>query len=648
MGTDEQMAKARQILKDRWGYAAFREGQRKAIQAVLKRKNTIVILSTGGGKSLCYQIPAMVFGGMTVVISPLVALMQDQVQQLTARGVRATFLNSTISRREIEQRLANARNGMYDLLYCAPERLQTPLWQAELPKLDIDLIAIDEAHCISEWGHDFRPSYREIRPAFEAVADAVTWIALTATAPPEVREDIQKNLGFNDPVTVSGGFERPNLKWWVTSTGQKEKKLMEAVKQAESLGSGLIYGGTRRNCEQLAHKIEQRIRIKAKAYHAGLEAEQRQRIQDEWTDGRLPLVVATNAFGMGIDKADCRYVIHYEMPYTLEAYYQQAGRAGRDGTESFPLILFKPSDLAVAERRIKDSYPEKKQLQHLYDVLCDSFNLAVGSQMDQMQEVSLQALAQRSGFPKRIVRSSLKVLNQLGIIQLIEHIVPQTGVQFVATQDYIRETINKSGNQRKASFLDTLLRQFGAEAFGEMKFLDSDYLKKKLHISANAFKKGLQVLQDHDQLLKYKSIGESPLVKLVDERQSSLRLSRAELENYRGTLLKKLDYMRGYIQTDQCREVYIRRYFGEDEAAECGHCDNCLEKKKPAGYLEDSDLLSVKQSLSKGGKTLGHLCRQFGWSKNRVKRSLSHLIREEKVITSAEKYIWNDRSGSSC
>ncbi|SHE91860.1 ATP-dependent DNA helicase RecQ [Fodinibius roseus] len=638
--SSEQMAKARHILQQKWGYPTFREGQDVVINAVLERKNTLVLFPTGGGKSLCYQLPAVVLEGLTIVISPLIALMQDQVQQLLERGIQATFINSTISSREIEQRLANARNGMYDLLYCSPERLGTPIWEAELSRLDIDLIAIDEAHCISEWGHDFRPAYREIRPAFESIADSVTWIALTATATPEVRRDIRETLGFEDPVIVSKGFERPNFKWWVTPTDQKEKKLLEAVKRAGDMGSGLIYGGTRRNCETLSQKIEQRVGIRTRPYHAGIEAGARQRIQEQWIGGELPLVVATSAFGMGIDKADCRYVIHYVMPYTLEAYYQQAGRAGRDGIESYPLLLFKPSDLTVAGQRIKESYPGRKQLQHLYDVLCDSFELAVGAEMEKMREISVKALAKRSGFSPRICRSALNVLNQLGILRMVEHVTPQIGIRFIASRDYIRERIKSPGNQRKALFLDTLLRQYGAEAFGEMKFLDFDYLRKKLDISPNAVKKGLQVLQDHDQMLNYTFIGESPLVKLVDERQSSLRLSREQLEGHRNTLLKKLDYMRGYIRTENCREAYIRRYFGEERVSACGHCDNCLSREKPVRYLEDSDLLTIKQSLKKGGKTLGHLCRQFGWSKDRVKKSLSHLIREQKVITDAEKYVW--------
>jgi len=318
-------------LEKYWGYKSFRPGQDEAIRSVLEGRDTLVLFPTGGGKSLCYQVPATLLDGLTVVISPLVALMQDQVQQLKERGISATFINSTLSSWEIEQRLVNARNGMYKLLYCAPERLKTELWEAELPGLNIDLVAIDEAHCISEWGHDFRPSYREIRSSLEPVADSIRWIALTATATPEVRSDIIENLEFENPKIISKGFDRPNLKWWVVAAEKKKQKLLQAVQKASPKGSGLIYGGTRRNCEELAELIEDQLGIGTRAYHAGIEQLKRSEIQEQWLSGELPLVVATNAFGMGIDKADCRYVIHYQMPYSLEAYYQEAGRAGRDG-----------------------------------------------------------------------------------------------------------------------------------------------------------------------------------------------------------------------------------------------------------------------------------------------------------------------------
>lgn len=638
--TTSLFKQAEQSLHKYWGFPSFRPGQDDVIRAVLEGQNTMVLFPTGGGKSLCYQVPATVLDGLTIVISPLVALMQDQVQQLNDKGIAATFVNSTISSWEIEQRFANARNGMYDLLYCSPERLQTDLWKAEMPKLDIDLVAIDEAHCISEWGHDFRPSYREIRPALKDIADDIRWMALTATATPEVRDDIQQSLELEDPEIVSKGFERPNLKWWVTPTEQKQQKLLQAVKKAAPRGSGLIYGGTRKNCEELSEKIQQKLGIKTKFYHAGVEAEDRKLIQEEWITGETPLVVATNAFGMGIDKADCRYVIHYEMPYSLESYYQEAGRAGRDGEESFPLLLFKPADAIIAERRIKDSYPEKEQLQHVYDVLCDHLNLAVGSAMEESEEISIKELKERAGTSTRIVRSSLKVLKQLGVIDLREYIIPQIGVQFLVGADYIRDKIEELGNRQKSHFLDTLFRQYGGEAMGEMKYLKFEYIQQKLNVSPNAVKKGLGVLQDHDQMLSFEFIGELPLVRLVDERQSKLQLSKKELEKHRNTLLKKLEYMKGYIETEGCREVYIRQYFGEEKVQNCGHCDNCLSNGVQGISVSDSDVKRLKGLLEEGGKTFSQIRSAFDWSEARTKQSLSYLIREKKVAADGNQYCW--------
>lgn len=638
--SEQLFSDTKENLQKYWGFSSFRPGQDQAVKSVLNGHDTMVLFPTGGGKSICYQLPATVLDGLTLVISPLVALMQDQVTQLNERGIPATCINSTISRREVEQRLVNARNGMYRLLYCAPERLATDLWKAEMANLDIRLIAIDEAHCISEWGHDFRPEYRKIRPSLEPVGDSAGWIALTATATPEVREDIRRNLEFENPTIISRGFERPNLKWWVVETTRKEQKLLKAVRKAAEKGSGLIYGGTRRNCEALADTIEQKLGIKTKAYHAGVDPVKRSQIQKEWIEGQIPLVVATTAFGMGIDKADCRYVIHYEMPYSLEAYYQESGRAGRDGEESFPLLLFKPSDAAIAEKRIEDAYPVKEQLQHTYDALCDSFELAVGTEMEKAEEVSIRALCKRTGFKRKIVRSSLKVLSHLGIIRLMEHITPQAGVRFVVSRDYILDLIDSLRNRQKASFLDILFRQFGPESFGRMKYLELDYLRRKLNVSPNAVKKGLQVLQDHDHVLQYESIGELPLVQLIDERQRKLPLSKAELEKHRDSLLKKLEYMKGYITTDICREVYIRRYFGETDVQECGHCDNCLSVHGKSASITDEDIRDLKNMLNKNPMTFQQIRNSIAWDERKLKKSLSFLIREEKIEWESEQYRW--------
>ncbi|MDX1617826.1 MAG: RecQ family ATP-dependent DNA helicase [Balneolaceae bacterium] len=641
MTDDELFQKAKENLVRYWGFDSFRPGQDEAIRSVLKGNDTLVLFPTGGGKSLCYQVPATVLDGLTLVISPLVALMQDQVRQLNARGISATFVNSSLSSWEVEQRFVNARNGMYKLFYCAPERLKSNLFQVEMDKLNIDLVAVDEAHCISEWGHDFRPSYREIRPSLEPISDRFRWIALTATATPEVRDDIVENLALDDPAIISRGFDRPNLIWWVVESEKKEEKLMQAVRRASARGSGLIYGGTRRNCERLAERIERQLGVKAKAYHAGVEDREREAIQEEWIEGALPLVVATNAFGMGIDKADCRYVIHYELPYSLEAYYQEAGRAGRDGQESYPILIYRPSDAARAEKRLKDSYPQKKDLQTVYDALCDELALAVGSEMETAEQISVEAVKTRSGLPQRIVHSSLKVLNQMGVIQLIEHVVPQIALQFSVSRQYVRDLIDEMDNRDKAAFLDTVFRQFGHEAFGEPKYLELDYLQRKLNTTRNGVIKGLRVLQDHDHILGFRAIGEMPLVKLLDERMAKLPFGKKELEQHRNSLLRKLTRMVGYVETGGCRERFIRTYFGEDRVEPCGHCDNCLESGEfDASPVSNSEIQTLKKVLNNGGKDLGEIQKLTNWGKAQIRRSLSFLIQEDKIEPVEGKYRW--------
>lgn len=629
-------------LKEYWGFDTFRPGQERAISAVLSDRDTLVLFPTGGGKSICYQVPATVRSGLTLVISPLVALMQDQVEQLKERGIPATFINSTLSSWEVEQRLVNARNGMYRLLYCAPERLATPLWEAELPNLDITLVAVDEAHCISEWGHDFRPAYREIRTALEDLDPEVPWMALTATATPEVRKDILETLQMDRPEIVSMGFERPNLKWWVMADEQKDRMLGRSVKKGVARGSGLVYGGTRRNCEEIADRVRRRLGVKARAYHAGIDSAERREIQQAWVSGELPVVAATSAFGLGIDKADCRFVIHYQMAYSLEAYYQEAGRAGRDGEEAFPILLFKRSDEQTARQRIMDSYPEREQLQRVYDALCDHLNLALGSEMEQAAPVPLAALRKRASLPERIVHSALKILDRLGMIQMIDYIAPQIGVHFTVAPDYLRQKIDELENRRKAEFLDTLLRQFGAESFAGMHYLDREYLQQKLAMPENAIVKGLDVLARHDQMLLYESSGNQPMVRLLHERISTLPFGKKELERHRDNLLKKLDYVIGYIQTDRCREQYIRVYFGEEGAGECGHCDNCLRDEDADRMFDEEDFETVRSLLNGERLTLRELRSRTGWKRQKLQGVLSFLISEEQVESDGDRFWWKE------
>lgn len=625
---------AHKNLQTIWGHKSFRDGQDEAIRSVLDGKDTLVLFPTGGGKSLCYQVPATVFEGLTVVISPLIALMQDQVSQLVNLGIDATFLNSSLTNREIEQRLINARNGMYKLLYCSPERLQSPAWQYEMNQMNIDLIAIDEAHCISEWGHDFRPAYRTIRESFEALEKDVRWMALTATATPEVRKDIVEELGFIEPEIVSKGFDRSNLKWWVIETPQKRRKLMQLVSRSNGK-SGLIYAGTRKKAEELSADL-QKEGHRCEAYHAGLDNVTRKNIQERWLSGDLTWVAATSAFGMGIDKPDCRYVLHYTMPQSLEAYYQEAGRAGRDGQLAYPVLLFNKKDYHRTQKIINEAYPDREILQKVYDAVCDGFQLAIGSQQESAEQVDVEKLSVRNGLPVKAQMAGLHILQQTGILNIVTNYEPQAGVQFLLSHTGLLDHLQTLTNTEKRRFIDTLFRLYGPESLNDLVFLGLPHVTNKLEISKNKLIKGLEVLR-REQILEYKIRENNPLIMLNEARTDRLPFSNKELLKYRDVLLRKLDYMLGYVRTESCRGAYLSHYFGEKTSqSRCGHCDLCEKRMQNTKIdLHSKDLESIISLLTSKPQKFGELIAGTGWNSKKLKQILKILIRENKITTKA-------------
>ncbi len=631
----DQFNQALHNLKEFWGYDSFREGQNDAIQSVFSKKDTLILFPTGGGKSLCYQVPATVFDGLTLVISPLVALMQDQVQQLNDQGVSATFLNNTIPGYEVEQRLVNARNGMYKLLYCSPERLGTMLFQNELRNLNIDLVAIDEAHCISEWGHDFRPAYRQIKEKLNVLSGSASWIALTATATPEVRKDILDSLGFDDPEIISLGFTRPNLTWWVVETEQTRQKMIDGVTKASQKGDGLIYGGTRKNCEYWAGFFSKKG-IKSEPYHAGIESEIRKKIQEKWIVGETPLVVATNAFGMGIDKPDCRYVVHQTMPYSLEAYYQEAGRAGRDGEEAFPILYYKPSDFKAAQNRIQQNYPTRKQLENVYKALCDSFELAVGAEMPEARKIDLESVVKRSNESQSICKASLRLMEQFGIIAWQQSVKPGYAMQFTLSREMLQKFKEQCNNTEKAEFVDKLERLLTPQAFYNVVEVELEYLMKCLDVSKNGLTKALNVLMQNDYVLVFNEIEERDLVKILETRASKLPVRKDEVERHRKVLLKKLEKMNEFVISDTCREVFLRNYFGDTGAKPCGHCDNCLKtgSESFSTGFNDEDAKNAMRAFAGKELAISDLATTLRIHESKAKAIVSYLVRENRITMS--------------
>lgn len=629
---------AENALKKYWGYDSFRPGQARAIGSVLEGQDTLVLFPTGAGKSLCYQVPAMVLEGLTVVISPLVALMQDQVDQLKRLGIRATFINSTLPGYEVEQRLVNARNGMYKLLYISPERLASERWKIEQPQLNIALIAVDEAHCVSEWGHDFRPSYRRIREEMKDLPEDVRWLALTATATPEVKEDLLQTLRLFDANVITGGFKRHNLHWWVTETSKKRDVLVKAVLRGVKLGSGIIYSNTRKECQKWADLFTKKG-ILTKAYHAGLSSNMRENIQTGWVEGDFPIVAATNAFGMGIDKPDCRFVVHHTLPFTLEAYYQEAGRAGRDGEPAYPVLIYRESDVDRLKARILRSYPQYEVLQKVYNGLCDELELALGSFHERTEAIDYTKLSRRIAISENELATALNVLQRLEILELTELREPQVGIRFTVSLEYLRNFIDKT-DAAKSDFLDTLFRQFGSRAFSEVHFLNASNLQKKLEVTSRQLLKALKVFSDHDRLMDVHWQGERPLVRLLDARMQKLQIDHKKAYHYRDILLKKLEYMKRYAATTECREVFLRNYFGETGAKPCGKCDRCVhQQKKWRKLFSGEDLSQLKNVLKNQSRTLNQLVRETGFSKEKLKFMISYLQNEDLVTTIEEDEI---------
>lgn len=626
---------ARSVLKKYWGYDSFRAGQEDVIASVLEGKDTLVLFPTGGGKSLCYQVPALMLGGLTLVLSPLVALMKDQVDQLNRLGIRATFINSTLSFMEVEQRLVNARNGMYTLLYAAPERLSTELWKREEKNLNIKMVAVDEAHCISEWGHDFRPVYRRIREELSDLDNDVRWIALTATATPEVRDDLIRVLNFSQPKVISRGFKRDNLIWWVSKTERKRWLLNRAIGKGNRLGSGIIYSSTRRECEEWADHFSANG-IACKAYHAGLGSDERSRVQNEWVSGEIPLVAATNAFGMGIDKPDCRYVVHHSMPYSLEAYYQEAGRAGRDGLTSYPILIYRSSDADRLRERIKNSYPEPETLILVYNALCDELNITLGSMPEEPEKADIDAIERRSGVNRSQIWLSLQLLERLGIVVQNKTRTPQAGVHFTVNQDLIEELISKS-HQKKRVFLDQLVRIYGPESFSGFQYHTEEEVTEKMNLNTVQFRKGLSILSSYDQVLLYRIQGESVWINLTEPRVKKLHIDKKKAYFYKEILLSKLDSMERYAETAECRELFLRTYFGEMDCEPCGVCDNCRRVKRAEEVVGDNDSDTVKQLLSGKSLSVKEIQMKTGWERSRIRRVLELLIREQWVVPDSEK-----------
>lgn len=420
------------ILKRHWGYDAFRPLQREIIDSVLAGRDTLGLLPTGGGKSITFQVPAMLLPGLTIVVTPLISLMKDQVDNLRERDIRAVYFHSGLTRRETQLGLTRCRLGKIKLVYISPERLQNDSFIAELRAMTVSLIVVDEAHCISQWGYDFRPSYLKVAALREVVGEKVPVLALTASATPEVTADIMRSLSFREPQLFSRSFTRENLSYIVRYADFKEDTLLRVMRATS--GCAIVYVRSRRRCREIAQLLT-REGISADYYHAGLDPEEKDLRQSAWKDDAVRVMVATNAFGMGIDKPDVRTVVHYDLPSSLEEYYQEAGRAGRDGRESFAVVIASGRDKATLSRRLSDSFPEKDFISRVYELVGNFLDVAVGSGYGMLYEFSLEHFCQTYALPPVMTQSALHLLTRAGYIEYIEETTSRSRLMVIMKKE---------------------------------------------------------------------------------------------------------------------------------------------------------------------------------------------------------------------
>jgi ATP-dependent DNA helicase RecQ len=579
---------ARQKLRAHFGYPDFRPGQDEIIAAVLEGRDTLAVMPTGGGKSLCYQIPALLVEGLTVVVSPLISLMQDQVDALRRASIRATFINSMLDFREAQERIEKAKHGWYALMYVAPERFESASFAERMNGARIGLLAVDEAHCISEWGHDFRPSYLKLREAREMLGSPQV-VALTATATPDVRADIQRQLSMEQPRVIVRGFRRDNLAFRVQRTSAKRDAILRNLAGGE--GCAIIYAGTRNTVDELAQFLRQHG-IGAEAYHAGLDEQRRKEVQERFMRGDTRVLTATTAFGMGIDKADVRLVIHHDMPGSIEQYYQEAGRAGRDGGDSVCLLLHAQGDRSLPEFFIRQTHPDKATVQNVYAVLHNFAGTQVGQSARGLLPLTTQNIAEQLGrTSEAAVRSALDLLERGGYVRRISASYPQSRLRFLQSPEELRRWLLNAAPDTLAPVMVALLRTAGGEAFYHPVDLDLERVAEKTFLPEDALLAGLRALHDAG-FIEYHSGQRASGILLQGERVAvrDLSVDFHHVQQRFAHQMEKLQAMEHYIMGKACRRNLILEYFEDaDRQGVCGTCDTCVAPAISAPADEDED-----------------------------------------------------------
>lgn len=608
-----------EVLKQYWGHTHFRGSQQAIIESLLEGNDVIALMPTGGGKSLCYQLPALLGEGIAIVVSPLIALMEDQLAGLKKRGVKAMGIYGPLSQNELVQRLDNADFGTYKLLYLSPERLRQELVLERLSRLDVSLIAIDEAHCISQWGFDFRPAYLECHRLRDLHPDAPA-IALTATAPPRVLEDIQRLLEIPEARLFKDSVKRENIAYRILETEDKYYRLRTLCRKAQ--GSCIVYVRSRRSSKTVAEYLE-RQGLKAHFFHGGLTADQKKSRLAAWQKGAFPIMVATNAFGMGVDKADVRLVVHFDPPETLEHYFQEAGRAGRDGSPAAAVTLLGPSDIRNSERYYLGSLPSTEDLIAVYQKLNSYFGVAYGERPEAPVHFRFETFCETYQLPAKKTLNALEVLDRQEVIRLDQRSSTSIRLQFICRKGQLWEYLDTYPGLRET--IQTLLRTYGG-LFDFQTPVRPLAMSRKIGISESEFIKRLERLS-RDELIELKIRQGDLEVHFLQPREDARTIhafagsvaSRQKLKE------QKVRQFSDYLRNDrQCRQEQLLRYFGESPSASCGKCDVCMPQ--PGEVSGEVVRAQILRELAQGPKTSRELIDKGITPEHLVLESLQDLL----------------------